>query len=216
MSLTPQDEQTLQHWFEEKASQPPESDLHIKYRDMIFTHVLEHLGDYFNVLKRDWKKQLYLTEDDCVSIIHDGLLSAITHFNYSHESRNKITKFNTYLTSVLKNLATDYARRMRIRYTGKGENRKERKMRRIPNSYFVSIEDVENILKSDHGNEEAGLFAQLSINDLLKRLSGNDRALVQSILDGETLAEISRRLGVTRPGLMYRLRRIANRFKDME
>jgi RNA polymerase sigma factor (sigma-70 family) len=239
MSLSAKDEEQLLEWFEEKEKNIPESDGYYKYRDLIFSEVLTKLSDYFSVLKMEWKSRHHLSEEDCVSIIHDGLLASVSNFKTAYKSRNRITKFITYLTNVLKNLAMDYARKNHIRYAGKGLTRKQRKMGRIPSSLYVSLDTILGASQQDYEAENrsrdrqfiAPLFKfieekedvldsqithKLLVQQLMDKLSSNDRYMLQSIMDGYNLSDIAKRLELTTPGIKYRLKRISKKFEDIK
>jgi RNA polymerase sigma factor (sigma-70 family) len=239
MSLSIQDEDQLLKWFEEKENAVLESDNYYKYRDLIFSYILSKFSDYFSVLKFDWKNKHHLLEDDCVSVIHDGLLAAVSNFKLHYRSRKRITKFITYMTVVLRNLAMDYARKGHVRYDGKGRIRKQRKMCRIPPSLYVSLDTImgtqmqeyeaENIyrdrqyiaplfkfIEEKEGVLDSKITYKLLVKQLMEKLSSNDRYMLQSIMDGYSLRDVAKKLELTTPGIKYRLKRISKKFEGIK
>lgn len=241
MSLSAQDETQIINWFEEKQKADPTSDAYFAYRDLIFGHVLKRLSDYFGVLKSEWKVKHQLSDEECISIIHDGLLAAVENFKLHFKSRSGV-KFITYLTRILRNLALSYARKNHIQYSGKGLSKKQRNMGKIPSSVYVSLDAIVSNLEHgrllDSGEEDrsgtrfvAPLMKVLEQNEevitsqstyklvaenLLERLSGKDKFVLQSILEGRHLSDIAKDLGVTTPGVKYRLKRLSKKFVDLK
>lgn len=241
MSLSTQDETQILNWFEEKQKYQNTDDLYFKYRDLIFGSVLTNLADYFSILKADWKTKHHLSEDDCISIVHDGLLAAVDNFKLHFKSRSGV-KFITYLTNVLHNLAMDYARRNHVRYNGTGLSRKQRNMGKIPSSMYVSLDSmlgnfdrgqepqhykdsfvnsayIDSLFKfmeekEDHFSSQTA--QKLFVQNLLSKLSEGDRFILQSIMDGNSLSAIAKELELTRAGIKYRIKRLSKKFADLK
>lgn len=243
MSLSAQDEEQLLEWFGEKENKEKDSDEYFKFRDKIFSHVLNRLSDYFSVLKMEWGRKYHLSDDDCVSIIHDGLLASVDNFKLHYKSKDRVIKFITYLTSILKNLAMDYARRNHIRYDGKGKTRKLRKMENIPSSLYVSLDYILETMELQRGqtafydgtqkrspyvkplldfineskqDSESKTTQALLVHQLLEKLSNSDRYVLQSIMEGYSLSDIAKTLDLTKPGIKYRIKRLSKKFDDIK
>lgn len=242
MSLSAQDDAQLLAWFEEKQKYEVGSDENRKFRDLIFADVLEKLDDYFSVLKGRWFRKYQLAYEDGTSIIHDGLLSAVDNFKLHFKSKDRMTKFVTFLTKVLNNLAIDYARRNHVRYDKKGVSRKLRNMTKIPYSAYVSLDSVLTprqagfedpelaqsedkrkfsqilfrVFQEDESESDAHYTTKLVIEKLLEQLSKNDRQLLQSIMDGSNLNDAAKELGLSIPGIKYRLKRVATKFETIK
>lgn len=233
MSLSTHDEQKIAELFDKKDACRKDSDEYFMYRDAIFSHVLDRLDDYFRVLKHDWNSKFKMSEEDAISIIHDGLLAAVNTFRSGYESKNRVTKFITYLVHILKNNVKNY---VTLNYVG--AKRAGRKFHKMPLNAYMSLDQLisfsQDTYDSDHTfmdkkcdpilkylSEKFAYFdAQQNqdffVEQMMNKLPELDKIILKSIFDGYTLREIEARTNLTQPGLKYRLRRLAQRFSTIE
>jgi RNA polymerase sigma factor (sigma-70 family) len=229
MSLSISDEKRLLELFEQKALYEVSSDKYIECRNEIFTQVIMKLDDYFSVLKWEWKSRFGISEEDGASIIHDGLLAAVETFKCDYKSRNRVTKFVTYLVSILKNRVRNY---ITLNYaTGA---RAKRKLTKLPLNYLVSLDKILDSMRDDDEVSEVtpkpvyshildlertteGVENSRSLIDhMLRVLPERDRQLIRYVLEGYDLTEIAKKLDYTTPAVRLLLNRIAAKFPNIQ
>lgn len=228
MALSRDDEQQLLQWVAERNKHPINSDEFYKYRDLIFTNALKKLGDYFFVLKKKWASKYKISAEDSISIIHDGLLIASNKFD---PGNYKSPKFVTYLTTILNRLALNYFHRDNLT-----QKRMEHVIHKMPAACYVSLDNLLSLLDGLHETEpvapvfqellnylvsqtdysEVNFTEKFFIEQFMTQLNDNDRFMLQSILEGYTLRDIAKRLGLSVAGVRYKLQFLAKKMKRAE
>lgn len=228
MALSEKDEKQLLQWFEEKQKHSIDSDEYYKYRDLIFTSALRKLNDYFFALKKKWATKYRISSEDCISIIHDGLLKASNTFDPNF---HKSSKFITYLTKILNNLALNYFHRDNFT-----QKRLKHDIHQTPAAAYVSLDHLLSMIDGiDETEPVAPVFRELVhylslqteyfdssfnerffIEQFLERLSDSDKFILQSVLDGYSLSEVAKRLNLSIPGVRYKLQLLAKQMRELE
>lgn len=220
MSLSFDDNYTIENWFCELQLYEKESTQYIELRNKIYNFIYVRLSDLLATKKVQWYKKYSLHAEDCDSIFNDALLSCVEKY------KPKRVKFITYFWSACENLAKNYFKHYR-------------RMRRIPPANLVNIgfstifsekqsksqhssettEDIFSYLKTLQDTEDSSFDLRLEIQEMLQliksRLSSTDTKIVEYLYDGYQTSQIRDFLSIDHKELSRRLRFIRNTAKKV-
>lgn len=225
MALTKKVELKLRQLFKEKAyhitnNKSIEEGLqnYFKYRNLICDEIYKNTLDLTEAKKVDWWHQFKLDEGDCISIMTDSIFKVID--TYDESKNNKfVTFFYTILNNTLKNhlkyLTTKRKTSFFNEASYKDAAEKEARKRGIKNkkTHERNIERLYTLSETlEQEDFDSLMNAKFYSEYMLNKLSGNERQVLEGILNGETHQEIAKRLKVTRPYISEIFKKIQQKF----
>lgn len=221
MSLNDADLSVLTKWFLELQLYQDQPVQYQLLRDKIYKFLYEKLADLLVTKTYEWNKAYALTEEDSISIFNDILLNCVEKYN------PKKGKFITYLWCSCDNSAKNYYKKYRVQ-------------RRIPQISLVNVDfsnlneeeagtqyapevgttttvlsQLRNTYDEDSQKEDLTNYVAECVEDLETRLSADETIILKDMMDGNTIAAISKNSGMAFKEVSKHLRSIRKKARTI-